>query len=104
MDSLISSKGKYHALIVQGSKDIKKKIVKEKKPKPDIKDENLNPTDEGSMKNVKKKGNTTKCSYYNKVFHPKKKCFKNNMEIMSRLLEKHKIEVPDELEKPVDSS
>ena len=32
------------------------------------------------------------------------KCFKKNMEIMSQPLEKHKIEVSDELEKPVESS
>ena len=58
MDSLISSKGKYHALIVQGIKYIKNKIVKEKKPKSGIKDENLKPTNEGSMEKVKKEGST----------------------------------------------
>ena len=62
-----------------------------KKPKSEIEDEDL-------MKKVKKKGSTSKCSYCSKGFHSKK------MDIMSRLLEKHKIEVPDELEKPVDSS
>ena len=38
-----------------------------------------------------------------KGFSSENKCFKKNMDIMSQLLEKHKIEVPDELEKPVDS-
>ena len=104
MDSLISSKGKYHALIVQGSKDIKKKIVKDKKPKSGIKDENLKPTDEGSMKKVKNKGNKSKLFLLQKGFHPKKKFFKKNMDIMSQLLEKHNIKVLDELEKPFDSS
>ena len=70
MGSLKSSNGKDHALIVQGSKDIKKKIVKEKKPKPDIKDENLNPTDEGSMNKVKKEGSTSKCYYYRNGLYP----------------------------------
>ena len=56
------------------------------------------------MKKVKKKERTSKCSYCRKGFHSEKKCFKKNMEIMSQLLEKHKIEVPDELEKPADSS
>ena len=55
------SKGKDHALIVQGNKNAKskeKKIVKEKKPKSNNEDEGPNPTDEGSnsMKKVKKKG------------------------------------------------
>ena len=56
------------------------------------------------MKKVKKKGSTSKCSYCNKGFHSEKKCFKKNMDIMSHPLEKHKIEVTDELEKPADSS
>ena len=61
MGALRSSKGKDHALIFQGSKNIKSKenqIVKEKKPKSDIEDETLKPTDEGSMKKVKKEGST----------------------------------------------
>ena len=56
------------------------------------------------MKKVKKKGSTSKFSYCRNGFHSENNCFKNNMYIMSQLLEKHKIEVPDELEKPADSS
>ena len=66
MGVLKSSKGKDHALMVQGSKNIKskeKQIVKEKKPKSEIEDESLNPIDEDSVKKVKKKWNTSKCSY-----------------------------------------
>ena len=98
MGVLNSSKGKDHALFVQGSKKFKskeKQIVK--KPKSEIEDEDL-------MNKVKKKGSTSKCSYCSKGFHSEKKCFKKNMEIMSHLLEKHKIEVPDKLENPTDSS
>ena len=57
MGSFRSSKGKYHALIVQWRNNIKLKenqIVKEKNPKSDIKYESLKPTDEGSMKKVNK--------------------------------------------------
>ena len=68
-----------------------------KKPKSEIEDEDL-------MKKVKKKGRRSKCYYCRKGFHLEKKCFKKNMDIMSQLLEKHKIEVPDELEEPADSS
>ena len=57
----------------------------------------------GSMKKVKKKGSTSKCSYCSKGFHSEKKCFKNKMDIMYQLLEKHNNEVLDELEKPIDS-
>ena len=106
MDSLIISKGKDHALVDQGSKNAKskeKQIMKEKKPRLDNEDERSNPIDEG-MKKVKKKGSTSKCSYCSKGFHFEKKCFKKKMDIMSQLLEKHTIEVPDELEKHVDSS
>ena len=75
-----------------------------KKLKSEIEDESSNPTDEDSLKKGKKKGSTSKCSYCRKFFHSEKKCFNNNMYIMSQLLEKHNIEVPDELEKHLDSS
>ena len=80
--------------------------MKEKKPKLDNEDEGSNPTDEGSnsMKKVKKKGRKSKCSYCRNGFLLENKCFKNNMEIMSQLFEKHNIEVPDKLEKHVESS
>ena len=78
--------------------------MKEKNPKSDNEDESLKLTDEGSMKKVNKKGSTSKCYYCIKVFHPENKCFKKNMDILSQLLEKHNIEVLDELEKPIDSS
>ena len=110
MGTLKISKNKYRALIIQGSKNAKskeKQIVKGKNPKSDNEDEGSKPTNEGSisMKKVKKKGTTSKCSYYNKGFHSEKKCFKKKMDIiiMSRLLEKHNIKVLDELEKPVES-
>ena len=105
MDVLNSSKGKDHALMVQGNNNVKskeKQIVK--KPKWEIEDESSKPTGEDSVKKGKKKGRTSKCYYWRKGFHLEKKCFKKNMDIMSQLLEKHKIEVPDELEKPADSS
>ena len=107
MGAIISSKGKDHALIAQGNKHIKskeKKVVKEKKPKSDIEDESSKPTNEDSVKKGKKKGSTSKCSYCIKGFHSENKCFKKKMDIMSQLLEKHKIEVPNELEEHVDSS
>ena len=72
----------------------------------DDEDEGSKPTDEGlnSMKKVKKKGRSSKCTYCSKGFHSKNKCFKKNMDIMSQFLENHNIDVPDELEKPVESS
>ena len=78
--------------------------MKEKKPKLEIEDESLKPTNEDSIKKIKKKGSTSKCYYCSKGFHPEKKCFNNNMEIMSHILEKHNIKVPDELEKPSNYS
>ena len=107
MGSLIISKGKDHSLIVQGSKNAKskeKQIMKEKKPRSDNEDERSNLTDEVSMKKFKKKGITYKCSYCSKGFNIENKCFKNNMDIMSQLLEKHNIKVPYELENLVESS
>ena len=88
MGDLKIYKGKYHALIVQGSKNAKskeKQKVKKKKSKSDDEDEGSKPTDEGSnsIKKVKKKGSSSKCSYCSKVFHSENKCFKKNMDIMS---------------------
>ena len=85
MGSLRYSKGKYNAFIVQGSNNSKskeKQIVKEKKPKSEIEDEGSKPTDEDSVKKVKKKWSTCKCYYCSKVFHLENKCFKKNMDIM----------------------
>ena len=78
--------------------------MKEKKPKSYNEDESSKPTDEGSMKKVKKKGSTSKFSDWSKGFNPENKFLKKKLDIMSQLLEKHNIEVPDELEKPVDYS
>ena len=78
--------------------------MKEKNPKSDNEDEGSNPTDEGSMKKFKKKGSTSKCYSCSKGFHSENKCFKKAMQIMYQLLEKHNIDVPDELENPVESS
>ena len=54
----------------------------------------------------KKKG-SSKCSYYSKGFHFEKSCFKKKMGIMTQLLERHNIDVPDfakkkEPKKPID--
>ena len=78
--------------------------MKDKNPKSNNEHASSKPTNEGSMKKFKKKRIAYKCYYSNNGFPPNKQCFKKNMEIMSQLLEKHKIEVPDELEKHVDSS
>ena len=73
------------------------------KHKIEVPDELEKPTDEDSLKKGKKKGFTSKSSYCSKGFHSEKKCFKKKMGIIYYLLEKHKIEVPYELEKVVDS-
>ena len=64
----------------------------------------MKPIDKGSMKKVKKKGSTSKCSYYRKGFNLENIFFENNMDIMTQHLEMRNIEVQDELEKPDDSS
>ena len=69
MGVLNYSKGKDHALLVQGNKNFKskeKQIVK--KPKSQIEDESSKLTDEDSVKKGKKKGSTYKCYYCIKGF------------------------------------
>ena len=104
-----TSKVKYYSLTVQGSTNAKskeKEKVKEMKSKLDDEDEGSKPTNEGSnsMKKFKKKGSSSKCSYCRKWFPSNNKCFKKKMDIMSKLLEKHNIEVPNELEKHVETT
>ena len=77
--------------------------MKEKKQKSEIEDESSKPIDEDLVKKGKKKGSKSKCSYCSNIFHLEKTCFKNNMDIISQLLEKHNIQVRYELENPVDS-
>ena len=70
--------------------------MKEKKPKSDSKDEGSYSADEGS--NSKKKGNKKgrlKCTYCNKTSHNEKSCFKKKLDIMTQLLERNNIDVPD---------
>ena len=107
MGSRKYSKGKEYALMVEGNKNTKSKEnknVKENMSKSKIEDESSKPTDEYSVKKVEKKGRTSKCSYCKNGFHLKNQCFKKNLYIMSQFLEKHNIDVPYELEKPVESS
>ena len=106
MGALRISDGKDHALIVQGSNNAnskEKKLVKEKKPRSGNEYGRSNLTDEGSMKKFKKKGSTSKFYYCRNGFHTKNKCFNKSMDIISHLLDKGSIEVPDELEKPAKS-
>ena len=78
--------------------------MKENKLKSEFEDECSKSTDEDSLKKVKKKESTSKCSYCSKGFHPKKKFFNKKRGVMSWLLDKNDIEVPDELEKPIEPS
>ena len=79
--------------------------MKENKSKSNDEDEGSNHVNEGfnSMKKFKKKGRSSKCSYWSKFFHSEKKFFNKKMDIMANFLEKHNIDVPDEVEKPVES-
>ena len=62
MGVLNSYKFRDHALLVQGNKNVKSKQIV-KKPKSEIEDESLKPTDEDSVKKRKKKRSTSKCYY-----------------------------------------
>ena len=67
---LNSSNEKDHALMVQGSNNVKskdKQIVKTTKSK--MEGESSKPIDEDSVKKGKKKGSTSKCYYCGKGFH-----------------------------------
>ena len=72
MGFLNYSKVKDNFLLFQVNNNFKskeKQIVKENKTKSEIEDEVLKPTNEDSMKKVKKKGRTSKFYYCSKEFH-----------------------------------
>ena len=52
----------------------------------------------GSKKNFQKKNNKgemSKCAYFSKGYHPKRSCMKKKIDMLTQLLEKKNISLPD---------
>ena len=74
------------------SKDSKKQRVKEKKHSDE--ESSISTDEDSKSKRMKSKREKPKCGYY-RGSHHEKYCFRNNLEIMTKLLEDNNIDVPD---------
>ena len=72
---------------------------KSKKPPDQKRDKNKSQEEpQGSKKNFKKKknkGEMSKCSYCSKGYHPETSCMKNKIYMLTHILEKNNISLPD---------
>ena len=91
MGTIKSSKDQ--SLITGDSKVDSKRKKKSKKPPEQKRDKNKSPKEpQGSKKN---KGEMSKCAYCNKGNHPESSCMKKQIDMLTELLEKNNISLPD---------
>ena len=90
---------KDQALVAGDSRVDSKGKKKAKKPPEQKRDKNKSPEEpQGSKKNFQKKknkGEMSKCAYYNKGYHPESSCMKNQIDMLTQILEKNNISLPD---------
>ena len=90
---------KYQALVDGDSRVDSKGKKKYKKPPDQKRDKNKSPAEpQGFKKNFQKKknkGEMSKYAYYSKGNHPESSCMKNQIDILTQLLEKNNISLPD---------
>ena len=72
---------------------------KAKKPPKQKRDKNKSPEEpQGSKKNFQKKknkGEMSKCAYCSKGYHPESSCMNKQIDMLTQLLEKNNISLPD---------
>ena len=86
--------------LVAGDSRVDSKIKKKAKNPPEQKRDKSKSQEEpqGSKNNSQKKknkGEMSKCAYYNKGYHPESSCMKNQIDMLTQLLEKNNISLPD---------
>ena len=78
---------------------IQKERKKLKNPSEQKRDKNKSQEEpQGSKKNSQKKknkGEISKCTYYSKGYHPKSSCMKKKIDMLTQLLEKNNISLPN---------
>ena len=90
---------KDQALVSRDLKVDSKRKKKAKNPPEQKRDKNKSPEEpQGSKKNHQKKknkGEMSKCTYYSKGNHTKSSCMKKQIDMLTQLLEKNGISLPD---------
>ena len=94
--------------LVAGDLRVDSKFKKKaKKPTEQKRDKNKSPEDpQGSKKNPwknKNKGEMIKCTYYSKGNHPESSCMKKQIDMLTQLLDKNGISLPDSSKKTESS-
>ena len=86
-------------IVVGDSRVDSKGNKKAKKPPEQKRDKNKSPEEsQSSKKNFQKKknrGEMSKCAHYSKGYHPKRSCMKKQIHMLTQLLEKNNIYLPD---------
>ena len=94
---------KDQALVAGDSRVDSKGKKKAKKPPEQKRDKNKSLEEpQGSKKNPQKKknkGEMSKCAYYSKGNHPEISCMKKKIDMLTQLLEKNNISLPDSSKK-----
>ena len=73
---------------------------KDKKPPEQMGDNSKSHEESSNSKKNKSqkkkgKGEMSKCAYYDKGYHPERYCMKKQIDILTQLLEKHNISLPE---------
>ena len=86
-------------LVAGDSRVDSKSKKKAKNPPEKMRDKNKSPEEpQGSKKNYQKKknkGEMSKCAYCSKGYHPESSCMKKQIDMLTPLLEKNNISLPD---------
>ena len=86
-------------LVARDSRVDSKIKKKAKNPPEENRDKNKSQEEpQGSKKNSqnkKNKGEMSKCTYYSKGYHPESSCMKKKIDMLTQLLEKNNISLPD---------
>ena len=90
---------KYQALVAGDLKVDSKSKKKYKKPHEQKRDKSKSQEEpSGSKKNFQKKknkGEVSKCTYCSKGYHPENSCMKKKIDMLTQLLEKNNISLPN---------
>ena len=85
---------KYQDLVAGDSKVDSKSKKKDKNPLEQKRDKEKS-QEESSGSKKKNKGEMSKCAYYSKGYHPKSSCMKKEIDMLTQILEKNNISLPD---------
>ena len=85
---------KYQDLVAGDLRVDSKRKKKDKNPPEKKRDKNKSQEEPQDSKK-KNKGEMSNCAYFSKGYHPESSCMKNKIDMLTKLLEKNNISLPD---------